>query len=65
MTVKTVHLPEVAEVKNESCMLVIIITFRMTHGLHEMYSGHSRLCVCVSVPHRIPMHTPGCNLEEL
>jgi len=33
----------------------------------EMYIGHGRLCVCVSVPCRIPtllLHGRGCNLEE-
>ena len=31
-----------------------------------MYIGHSRLCVCVSVPRRIPtlLHGPECNLEN-
>ena len=30
-----------------------------------MYIGHGHMCVCVSVPRRIPtlLHGPGCNLE--
>jgi len=33
---------------------------------HEMYIGHSCLCVCLSVPRRIPtlLHGPGCYLGE-
>jgi len=29
-----------------------------------MYIGHGRLCVCLSVPRRIPtlLHGPGCDL---
>jgi len=43
------------------------ITFRVTHSRGEMYIGHGRLCVCVSVcPRRIStlLHGPGCNLGE-
>ena len=28
---------------------VIFVTFRVKHSQGEMYSGHGRLCVCVSV----------------
>jgi len=30
-----------------------------------MYIGHARLCVCLSVPRRIPtlLHGPECNLR--
>ena len=47
------------------------ITFRASPRRREMYSGHGRLCVCVSVcvtdPRRMPtlLHGPGCNLGEL
>jgi len=48
-----------------------LITFRMRRSRGEMYSGHGRLCVCLSVcvtsvPRRIPtvLHGPGCNLGE-
>jgi len=32
-----------------------------------MYTGHARLCVCLSVPRRIPtlLNRPGCHLGEL
>jgi len=32
-----------------------------------MYSGHGRLCVCLSVPRSIPtlLHGPGCNMGHL
>ena len=39
---------------------------RRRHENEEMCSGHGRLCVCVclSVPRRIPalLRKPGCNL---
>jgi len=43
-----------------------LITFRMRHSRVEMYIGHGRLCVCLSVPRPIPtlLHGPGCNLEN-
>jgi len=44
----------------------LFITFRVRHSRGEMYTGHGRLCVCmcVSVPRRIPtlLHGPECNL---
>jgi len=43
-----------------------VIAFRVRRSPGEMYSGHSRLyvCVCVSVYRRIPtlLRGPGCNL---
>jgi len=43
-----------------------IITFRVSCRRREMYSGHARLCVCLSVRGRMPtlLHGPGCNLGE-
>ena len=31
------------------------VTFRVRHSRGEMYIGHGRLCVCLSVPRRIPV----------
>jgi len=38
----------------------------MRHSQGEMYIGHSRLCVCLSVPRRILtlLHGPGCKLRN-
>ena len=38
----------------------------MSRRPREMYCGHARLCVCVSVRGRTPtlLHGPGCNLAE-
>ena len=47
-----------------------VFTFRVSRRPREMYCGHARLCVClsvcVSVHGRIPtlLHGPGCNLGE-
>ena len=43
-----------------------VITFRVSRKRHEMYCGHARLCVCLSVRGRMPtlLHGPGCNLGE-
>jgi len=44
-----------------------VITFRVRRGRGEMYIGHGRLCVCLSmcltVPRLIPalLQGPGCN----
>jgi len=40
--------------------------FHVRRSRGEMYSGHGRLCVCLSVPRRIPavLHGPGCKLGE-
>ena len=32
------------------------ITFRVSCRRREMCIGYARLCVCLSVPHRIPIH---------
>jgi len=42
------------------------IAFRVSRRRREMYVGHARLCVCVSVSRRIPtlLYGPGYNLEE-
>jgi len=36
----------------------------MKRSQGEMYIGHARLCVCVSVPRRMPtlLHGHGCKL---
>jgi len=42
-----------------------IITIRVSRRRREMYSGHARLCVCLSVRGRMPtliLHGSGCNL---
>ena len=41
-----------------------LITFRVRRSRGKMYIGHGRLCVCLSVPCRIPtlLHRPGCKL---
>ena len=43
----------------------VVITFRVSRRRREMYCGHARLSVCVSVRGRTPtlLHGPGCNLE--
>ena len=40
-----------------------ICILREARSRGEMYIGHGRLCVCLSVPRRIPtlLHGPGCN----
>ena len=45
---------------------IVLITFRLSRRRREMYCGHPRLCVCVSVRGRMPtlLHGPGCNLAE-
>jgi len=47
-------------------VVVVVVTFRLSGRLREMYIGHARLCVCLSVPRRIPtlLHGPRCSLEE-
>jgi len=57
----------VLQVLSDSYVTVIfVVTFRVSRRQHEMYSGHVRLCVCVSVARRIHtlLHGPGCNLVE-
>jgi len=43
-----------------------LVTFRVSRRPREMYCGHARLCVCVSVRGRMPtlLHGHGCNLGE-
>jgi len=43
-----------------------LVTFCVRQRQGEIYNGHGRLCVCLSVPRRIPtlLHEPGCNLGE-
>jgi len=45
---------------------VCIVTFRVSRRRREMYTGHARLCVSLSVPCRIHalLHGLGCNLGE-
>jgi len=44
--------------------VAVTITFQVTHSRGKMYSGRGRLCVILSVPHRIPtlLHGLRCNL---
>jgi len=44
----------------------VLIIFRVSRRRREMYSGHGRLSVCLSVSRRIPalLYGPGCNLGE-
>ena len=41
-----------------------MITFRVSRRPREMYCGHARLSVCLSVRGRMltVLHGPGCNL---
>jgi len=43
-----------------------LVTFRVRSKRREMYSGHARLCVCLSVRRCMPtlLHGPGCKLGE-
>ena len=45
-------------------MFLLFVTFRVRRSRGEMYIGHGRLCVCLSVAGRIPtlLHGPRCNL---
>ena len=51
-------------------VLLVIIKFRVSRRRREMYCGHARLCVCLSVclsvrgPMPALLHGPGCNLGE-
>ena len=48
-------------------MQLPVVTFRTRGSRGEMYIGHGRLGVCVSVPRRIPrilLHGPGCKLGK-
>ena len=58
-TKKATH--SVAERKNK-----LFVTFRVSRRRLEMYIGHGRLCVCVSVPRPMPtlLNGLGCNLGE-
>jgi len=42
----------------------VLVTFRVSRRRREMYVGHARLSVCVSVRGRMHtlLHGPGCNL---
>ena len=47
-----------------------LVTFRVSRRRREMYCGHARLCVCMSVCRSAAacpctlLHRPGCNLGE-
>ena len=49
---------------------LLLVTFRVSRRPREMYCGHARLCVCVSVCLSVRgrmstlLHGPGCNLGE-
>jgi len=51
-----------------SFISIDIITFRVRRSRDEMYSGHGRLCLCLSAPHRISTlgttARTGCKLDE-
>ena len=55
---------------NRVSLQVAFITFRVSRRPREMYCGHARLCVCLSVCVSVrsrmptPLHGPGCNLGE-
>jgi len=57
---KTELITEIAEIT------FIIATFRVRRSRGEMYIGHGRLCVGLSVPRHIPtlLHGPGCKSAE-
>jgi len=48
-----------------SCKMVVV-TVRVSHRRREMYIGHACLCVCLSVPCRMPTRLlgNGYNLGE-
>jgi len=48
----------------ETCRL--LFTFRVSRRRREMYIGHARLYVCLSVPRPIPalLDGPGYNLGQ-
>jgi len=50
----------------ESLWSDMMITFHVRCSQGKMYSGHGRLCVCLSVPRRIStlLHGPTCDLGE-
>jgi len=53
--------------RNDKFLQVIaVITFGVRHSRREIYIGHGRLCVGLSVPHRINtlLHGPICKLGE-
>jgi len=68
MTISDVFL--LTSVTNVKSSEMRVITFRVSRRPREMYCGHARLCVClsvcVSVRGRMPtlLHGPGCNLAE-
>ena len=41
-----------------------VITFRVSRRRREMYCGHTRLYVCLSVRGRMPTLLHGCNLRS-
>ena len=57
----------------DSCLTYVVkicrwslIIFHVRRSRGEMYTNHGRLCVCLSVPRRIPtlLHAPGRKLGE-
>ena len=59
-------MPIITTYNNKLAGLLSLITFRVSRRPQEMYCGHARLCVCLSVRGRMPtlFHGPGCNLAE-
>jgi len=65
--VNTCYVNETVALRTQSTqqsLTVTVITFRVRRSRGEMYSGHGRLCVCLSVPRCIPalLHGPGCTV---
>ena len=50
----------------QAYLIECLITFSVSRRRREMYIGHARLCVCLSVPRRIPrlLHGPECKLRN-
>jgi len=51
---------------NKCCKFGYLLYFCVSRRRREMYIGHSRLSVCLSVRIRIPtlLHGPGCKFEN-
>jgi len=55
---------KVEEAKEEVSFMSLVITFHISRGRGEMYCGHGCLCVCLSVPRRIPTLFIHCLLRH-
>ena len=66
-------LNDLRDARDQATQIGRVITFCVSRRRRKMYSGHARLCVCLSVcvfvclsvRGRTPtlLHGPGCNLE--